>query len=1441
MATSALRKAPDSLQFDNVGRENEAVKLAKNGKPLLAPNGKPSNLNAMQHAQVRTEAFKKWFGDWLYNPDMEMTPIELVDDPLMPELKDTAAIRRYLKGKFKAEKPVINAQTGNEISFFVGGIEAALKNRNTQSRRLFAILPEMLKQAAYAGYEENTKLDVKPNIKGYETYYAVASIDGKLNSVRIVVDLVKDEARGRGYYYHQISVIDLGGSVGKSRSQSNNSQTNYPEPSGRKIILSQLTGKVNNDASKVVDENGEPLVVYHGTQSNITQFMRGQGGYAYFTDAMDYASKFAGSYAGSNMLPVYLNLTKPIDLTEFKENPISKNTFEKKLNDNGVVTTSDYSDPTTAWRHIKSEGLKWDANGAGKDGFIFEEGNGARAYASFDPNQIKSATGNNGQFSTSNNDIRFSKKWQEEGQQYDIPENLSPTPAETPVTGNPFDNPKDVIKNLVGAEQRNLPHWDDVKSSLIQGFDKMGGKERKAMLGFLSLRNIADLSETVGILPILNKAYVPTIQKMVAAQNRISTEAGKLSETWLKLYTSNRAANDNLVNLMGDSTTAGIDGSKPWVSKITPDHIQEILDGNPGAETKRLVKLDKQRKLKHAQLKRDYDALPPAFRSMYDQVRDTYQRWFDQRYEALQARILDEEGTSTSKAQRIDTVRAVFESMQVDGPYFPLPRFGDYWVKSQDKDGNIYVTSEETLEQQTALKAEIKADGGTVLAEGVKPLELGTKGAVDADFVAKMDELVKTLGSTEAVNEVRDGMYQLYLSTLPSLSNRKHFLHRKNRLGWSKDMLRAFADIGLHEAKQYSRLKFGHKLQQIVSDMGSGIGMAENPVNRNKAEQKLVVLNEALDKSDSKGKEAIKGMIARLERRIAISKTARYHGDFEFARNIEGEVSQQFDNMMNPQTSSAAVIVNSIGFGWFLGGSVMSGVVNTMQNMLTINAAAAEFESTQGLAALPMVAKEFAIAAKDFMTNTHSGQVDIARGLKTTGERRAYVQFNQHELFDKTQGHDLSGTAQEGFKTGSFARYVTTKLGFFFHHAERFNRQVSAIAIYRAAVKTGSSHQAATDLAERLVWKTHYDYSAWNRARHLRGTTARIVMQFKQYGMSTAFLLGESWYKSVWKDGNIAPAERRKARAFFGGVMASQLLLAGAQGLPAGLATGMLAASALGARGVPFVKALNIGVGLTATAALALAMGLGDDDDDPEQFIDDPETWIKQWLADHAGKTWERIIMNGLVDALTPAGLSNRISMNGLLFRSPDKEMEGDAAWAAWAKTFLGPTAGGMTSDVFIGASQINQGEIWKGLEHMIPTAAKGVSKAVRGQVHGITNMAGNQLVKDLSTTESALQFLGDTPSRISEQYDLNNAEKNREARIGDRRKELLRDLNKAKASNDAEAMGEIRAEIKRFNAENNENKISHKNEAQSFKSKHRIEKKSEGGLYLRKGREYDF
>ena len=61
---------PTDNNFDNWSEEDEILSRAsRDGSGnLLAPNGKISNLTEKQYAQVRTKAFKEWFGDWENDP-----------------------------------------------------------------------------------------------------------------------------------------------------------------------------------------------------------------------------------------------------------------------------------------------------------------------------------------------------------------------------------------------------------------------------------------------------------------------------------------------------------------------------------------------------------------------------------------------------------------------------------------------------------------------------------------------------------------------------------------------------------------------------------------------------------------------------------------------------------------------------------------------------------------------------------------------------------------------------------------------------------------------------------------------------------------------------------------------------------------------------------------------------------------------------------------------------------------------------------------------------------------------------------------------------------------------------------------------------------------------------------------------------------------------------
>lgn len=170
-------------------------------------------------------------------------------------------------------------------------------------------------------------------------------------------------------------------------------------------------------ASKVVDENGEPKVVYHYTDEKFTEFKDVNVGENTFGNASDayYAATTAigtwftdnnkqPAYMGEPM-QVFLNARKPFD-SESLENLAASLSW--------YITEEDkqsYEDDWKNYQAIVEAGKEFQRKKI-KDGYdsvvIDDEEFGGTSYVSFSPNQIKSADNNNGEFSTENNDIRYS-------------------------------------------------------------------------------------------------------------------------------------------------------------------------------------------------------------------------------------------------------------------------------------------------------------------------------------------------------------------------------------------------------------------------------------------------------------------------------------------------------------------------------------------------------------------------------------------------------------------------------------------------------------------------------------------------------------------------------------------------------------------------------------------------------------------------------------------------------------------------------------------------------------------------------------------------------------------------------------------------------------------------------------------------------------------------
>ena len=157
--------------------------------------------------------------------------------------------------------------------------------------------------------------------------------------------------------------------------------------------------------SKVVDAEGNPLVVYHGTraENGITEFLLSSDGTfgagIYFGtkgDANNYSERRAYDEAAGAIYPVFVSL----------QNPLRVKTSAKLGWGQAVVNAlpAELRKGLTEQDDFGSD-LKNAVEAAGHDGLIIEYAGGDLEVVAYRPEQIKSAIGNNGDFDPANPNI----------------------------------------------------------------------------------------------------------------------------------------------------------------------------------------------------------------------------------------------------------------------------------------------------------------------------------------------------------------------------------------------------------------------------------------------------------------------------------------------------------------------------------------------------------------------------------------------------------------------------------------------------------------------------------------------------------------------------------------------------------------------------------------------------------------------------------------------------------------------------------------------------------------------------------------------------------------------------------------------------------------------------------------------------------------------------
>ena len=373
--------------------ERAIIEHAKeSGTYMKAPNGEPTRLTEKQWAQVRTKAFKSWFGDWEKAARIEKLrksePVVITGEEYKGKYElNRDSAKAWIKDNLRGEYTI--ADTGEKIAIGRKGINKVTSHsmgNETHLKSLIAV-PKMLEQSVFITEEKADKLNAQyPTYRYYVVGLNIAGVD---YTAKLTIGV---DENGNKYYDHALTEIEKGKLLDQINGQAVDngfmSTGAEPNPSVTDSKDTKLVSILQTNSSKFVDENGEPMVFYHNTNNNFSVFDSKRNGT--HTDAgwlgdgfYFYGDENEGSGYGNIKMGVFLNVRDPYYATSKENNQLA----EANSRDMSV----DFRE------NLEEEGY---------DG-VFYNGDLRQEAVVFEPNQIKSATDNNGEFSQESDDIRY--------------------------------------------------------------------------------------------------------------------------------------------------------------------------------------------------------------------------------------------------------------------------------------------------------------------------------------------------------------------------------------------------------------------------------------------------------------------------------------------------------------------------------------------------------------------------------------------------------------------------------------------------------------------------------------------------------------------------------------------------------------------------------------------------------------------------------------------------------------------------------------------------------------------------------------------------------------------------------------------------------------------------------------------------------------------------
>jgi hypothetical protein len=511
-----------------------------------------------------------------------------------------------------------------------------------------------------------------------------------------------------------------------------------------------------------------------------------------------------------------------------------------------------------------------------------------------------------------------------------------------------------------------------------------------------------------------------------------------------------------------------------------------------------------------------YKDLGAKGQQIYKLILDHYQNMSDYFAQLLDEQIASSRTSTETQNRLMAKIREIYETGQKIKPYIPLVRRGDFFLAVGSGKHRQFFTFETMAERDAAAEAmakerrtsldELKADQDFVLGNDIGTLRRASFNS--STLLKSLFDIIDSedFSSPDVREELKDSIYQLYLTTMPEQSFRRQFISRKNITGFSVDLLRNFSTTGVKMATQLAKIKYAPLLRNSLS-----------------AAQDSIVGREDLQPFITEMQARVTNQLS-PDRRTALDRTGDFLNRSAFLWYLSGASSALLQPLGVFQTG-APILMSRYGQ---INGS------RELLKMLRVWDQYGVFRTNPdgSVSFVPP-----SIANAKGMTNDEKRAIREMLGRDVSQSTYASAMFG----YKSTPTEDISG-AWNMTKRG--AAMVT---GGLMHSTERLSREMVYLASYRLNRKAGKSHDESVNQAVIDTNEALGNYGQYNRPLIMQKGLGKVALQFTMYPLHVTLFLMRNFKRMLPLLNKEGKWESTK---IFFGTLGTTAVLAGASGLP---------------------------------------------------------------------------------------------------------------------------------------------------------------------------------------------------------------------------------------------------------------------------------------------------